>query len=271
MGAARRYGFIGGGVMAEAILRALLDAGMAAPGDILVAEPLPQRREALAGLGVLAASDTSSLAAHADVLFLAVKPGVVPQALSGLGPALTPRHLLITIAAGVPLARIEALVPEGVPVVRAMPNVLISVRDGATALCGGTHATQDHVRAARELFEAGGLVVELPETMMDAVTGLSGSGPGYVMLIVEALADGGVQAGLPRDAALLLAAQTVHGAARLLLERTEHPGVWKDRVATPSGTTIAGLAELETAGVRGALMRAVMAATRRAAELSEKN
>src|SRR5204863_370687 len=141
------------------------------------------------------------------------------------------------IAAGIPLARVESLLPEGVPVVRAMPNVLISVGEGATAICGGHHAAPEHLQSARELFEAGGLVVELPESAMDAVTGLSGSGPGYVMLIVEALADGGVQAGLPRDVALLLAAQTVHGAAQLLLERGEHPAVWKDRVATPSGTS----------------------------------
>ncbi len=174
---------------------------------------------------------------------------------------------MVSIAAGVPLARIEPLLPEGTPAVRVMPNAAIQVGAGAAALCRGTHATEEHAALVRRIFEAGGRCVEVAEAQMDAVTGLSGSGPAYVCLIIEALADGGVWMGLPREIALTLAAQTVLGGAALVLETGDHPAVWKDRVATPGGTTIAGLAELEATGVRSGLIRAVEAATRRSKEL----
>jgi pyrroline-5-carboxylate reductase len=263
------YGFFGGGVMAEAIVRALITAGVATPEQVVVSEPVAARRAALEELGVRTAADNAA-AAVAPVLVLAVKPGVVAGVVRELAPSLRSEQLLISIAAGVPLARIEALLDRPLPLVRAMPNVLLSVRAGATALCPGSHATGDHLEQARRIFRAGGRVEVVPEALMDAVTGLSGSGPGYVMLLIEALAEGGVHAGLPRSTALTLAAQTVLGSAQLLLEQEEHPAVWKDRVATPGGTTIAGLAVLEEAGVRGALIRAVTTAARRARELSEK-
>jgi pyrroline-5-carboxylate reductase len=254
--------------MAEAILSAILDAGLAAPDRVVVSDPAEGRRSAVAALGVRATASNEEAVEGAQVVLLAVKPSIVPQALAEVGPHLEAGQLLISIAAGVPLSTLEALVPERVPVVRVMPNILIAVRAGAAALCPGRHAGAAEIEVAREIFAAGGRVVQVPESQLDAVTGLSGSGPGYVMLIVEALADGGVYAGLPREVALTLAAQTVFGAAKLLLEREEHPAEWKDRVATPGGTTIAGLAALEAGGVRSALIQAVAAATRRARELS---
>lgn len=255
--------------MAEAIIRALLDSGFARPDAIAASDVSAARREALAALGVHAAASNDELVSDREVVVLAVKPAVVPQVLAEVGSRLTPRQLLISIAAGVPLARIEPAVAPDVPVVRAMPNILIAARAGATAIAAGRHAGPDQLEAVRLIFAAGGSVFELPESLLDAVTGLSGSAPAFVMLFIEALADGGVLAGLPRDVALPLATQTVLGAARLLQERQEHPAAWKDRVATPAGTTIAGLAELENAAVRGAVIRAVAAAARRARELSE--
>jgi pyrroline-5-carboxylate reductase len=270
MPTARRYAFIGGGTMAEAILRAILEAAVAAPEAVVVSEPVEARRAALAALGARTTASNEEAVEGADVILLAVKPAVVPAALAEIGPGLKAEQLVISIAAGTPLATLEALLPAGVPVVRVMPNLCLSVRAGASALCCGRHAGAEHAAAAREIFAAGGRVVEVPESLVDAVTGLSGSGPGYVMLIIEALADGGVLSGLPRDVALTLAAQTVFGAAKLLLERDEHPAAWKDRVATPGGTTIVGLAALEAGGLRSALIEAVAAATRRARELSEQ-
>ena len=176
-------------------------------------------------------------------------------------------QLVISVAAGVPIEALEGRLPTGARVVRAMPNTPATVQAGATAIAGGAHAREDDVRVARELFEAVGRVVVLDESLLDAVTGLSGSGPAYVMLIIEALADGGVKVGLHRDTALLLAAQTVFGSAQLLLETGEHPGRLKDMVTSPGGTAIAGLHTLESGALRKTLIDAVESATKRAAEL----
>jgi pyrroline-5-carboxylate reductase len=257
--------------MAEAILRVVVEAGLTAPGKVVASDPDEGRRAAMSALGARATAANAEAVEGAEVVLLAVKPRVVPEALAEIGPHLKAGQLLISIAAGTPLALLESLLPEEVPVVRVMPNILLSVGAGAAAVCPGRHASAAEVEIAMEIFAAGGRVVEVPESLMDAVTGLSGSGPGYVMVIIEALADGGVYAGLPRDVALTLAAQTVFGASKLLLERDEHPAAWKDRVATPGGTTIAGLAALEAGGLRSALIEAVAAATRRARELSEQS
>ncbi len=265
-----RIAFLGGGVMANAILRSLLHAGLVTPDQVSVSEVLEARRAALAELGVRAVPASADAARGADVVILAVKPPVVPAVLMECAPVLEGGALVVSIAAGVPLSRIEELLPGRAPVIRVMPNTPVQVGAGAAALCRGSHATPEHAALVRRLFEAGGRCVEVTEAQLDAVTGLSGSGPAYVCLIVEALADGGVRMGLPRDVALTLAAQTVLGGAQLLLETGDHPAVWKDRVATPGGTTIAGLAALEDAGVRGALIRAVEAASRRAEELGRR-
>ncbi|MCC2669504.1 MAG: pyrroline-5-carboxylate reductase [Armatimonadetes bacterium] len=263
--------FLGGGVMATAILQSLLDGGLVEPGQVVVSEPVEARREALSRLGVRAVATSREAAAGADVVVLAVKPHVVPDVLREARTSLAQAHLVISIAAGVTLAQLESLAPSGVPVIRVMPNTPVQVGAGAAALCRGTHASEEHAALVRRIFEAGGRCVEVTEAQIDAVTGLSGSGPAYVCLIVEALADGGVRMGLPRDVALTLAAQTVLGSAKLILETGDHPAVLKDRVATPGGTTIAGLAALEEAGVRSGLIKAVEAATRRAAELGKKS
>ena len=266
----QRLAFLGGGVMANAILRSLLHANLVAPDQVSVSEIVPERRETLAGLGVRAVPTNTEAAAGADVVILAVKPYVVPEVLRELRASLRPTQLVVSIAAGVTVAHMEAELPAKTPAIRVMPNTPVQVGAGAAALCRGTHATSEHAELVRQLFEAGGRCVEVTEAQMDAVTGLSGSGPAYVAVIIEALADGGVRMGLPRDVALTLAAQTVLGTGQLILETGDHPAVWKDRVSTPGGTTIAGLAALEEAGVRSGLIKAVEAATRRANELGKK-
>jgi pyrroline-5-carboxylate reductase len=263
-----RFGFIGGGVMAEALIRAILARGLATPEGVAVADPVEARRTALTSLGVRAVAENAEAAAGADLIVLAAKPAVVPVALRPLSGILTPAQLVVSIAAGVPLRVLEGLVPEGVPVVRVMPNTPAQVGAGAAAFCRGSHATDEHAARVTQFLKAAGTSVEVPEALMDAVTGLSGSGPAFVCLVIEALADGGVQMGLPRPVALELAAQTVMGTGQLILQSGEHPAVWKDRVATPGGTTIAGLAALEAGGLRSALIQAVSAATKRSRELS---
>lgn len=266
----QRLAFLGGGVMASAILRSLFHAGLVTPDQVSISEISPERRTWLSELGVHATASNVEAIEGAEIVILAVKPYVAPQVLREVGPTLTPRQLLVSIAAGVTVAQLEAELPEGAPVIRVMPNTPVQVSAGAAALCRGAHATPEHAELIRGLFAAGGRCVEVTEAQMDAVTGLSGSGPAYICVIIEALADGGVKMGLPRDVALTLAAQTVLGTGQLILETGDHPAVWKDRVSTPGGTTIAGLAALEEAGVRSGLIRAVEAATRRARELGQK-
>lgn len=265
---AARIGFVGGGNMAEALVRGLLESGAAKAGSVRVCDPSQARRDRLTErYGVTASDDNAAVAGWAELVVLAVKPQVMKDALESIAAFLSPDALVVSIAAGVPIASIEAALPKGRRVVRAMPNTAAIVRAGATAIAKGRSATDADLQMARALFEAVGRCVVVPEKLLDAVTGLSGSGPAYVMLVIEALADGGVHAGLPRDVAQTLAAQTVYGAAKLQLETGEHPGVLKDRVTSPGGTTIAGLAELEDHGVRGAFIDAVYAATERSKEL----
>lgn len=267
MSLTQRIAFLGGGVMASAIHRSLLAAGLAAPEQVAVSDPAEASRARAAELGAAATASNLEAARGADVVVLAVKPHIVPAVLEEIAPELGPGQLVVSIAAGVTLAQMQALAP-GSPVVRVMPNTPVQVGAGAVAFCRGAHATEEHAALVRQLFEAGGLCVEVTEPQLDAVTGLSGSGPAYVFLMIEALADGGVRVGLPRAAALQLAAQTLLGAAKLVLETGDHPAVLKDRVATPGGTTIAGLAALERAGVRSGLIQAVEAAAQRSRELA---
>ena len=263
----KKIGFIGGGNMAEALIKGLHAGGFPA-GDILVAEPIEERRQFLAdryGVGVTA--DNGSVAAACDVIILAIKPQMAPAVLAGVNTALTAGKRLISIMAGVKTTAIEAAVTAGVRVVRAMPNTPALVLEAATAIAPGMSATDEDLALARRIFELVGRTYRVTEQLMDAVTGLSGSGPAYVLTIIEALADAGVKNGLARDVAVGLAAQTVYGTARLLLETGEHPAVLKDKVTSPGGTTIAGLHVLEKEGIRGTLMNAVDAATARSKEL----
>ncbi len=298
-------GFIGGGNMAEALVRGLLHSGASVPERVRASDPHGERRQVLAGAyGIATHADNVELFTWADVVVLAVKPQAMDAALASLAAvspgspaavspgslaavslaslaavspgsaaaaavrlAHAPRaKLVVTIAAGVRMATIEARLPSA-HVVRAMPNTPALVGAGATAIAGGARADAADLALARGLFEAVGTCVAVEESALDAVTGLSGSGPAYVMLMVEALAEGGVAMGLARDVAQQLAAQTVYGAAKLLAESGEAPAELRARVTSPGGTTVAGLLALEARGARAAFAAAVEAATLRAREL----
>lgn len=262
-----KIAFIGGGQMAEAMIGGLL-AGRVCPAEsIWATDPVAERRDHLKSqFGIRIGSVNREAITWADVVVLAVKPQTLPAVLSELGPTLG-QTLVISIVAGVTIGTIAEETGGAMRVVRAMPNTPAVVREGMTALAMGSAVSEDDSRLARTVFEAVGRVVLVEERLMDAVTGLSGSGPAYVFLAIEALADGGVKMGLPRQTAELLAAQTVFGAARLVLESGMHPAQLKDRVASPGGTTIAGLYQLEQGGLRATLMAAVEAATIRSKEL----
>ncbi|HEX8793882.1 MAG TPA: pyrroline-5-carboxylate reductase [Polyangiaceae bacterium] len=264
----RRLGFLGAGNMAAALIKGLLHGEILPPARILASDVKAERLQQLeAAHGIRTTMDNHQLLRESDVVVLAVKPQVIDKVLTEVGRDVRADQLVVSVAAGVPIEALESRLPPGSRVVRSMPNTPATVQAGATAIAAGAHANADDMRIARELFEAVGRVVVLDEALLDAVTGLSGSGPAYVMLIVEALADGGVKVGLHRDTALLLAAQTVYGSAKLLLETGEHPGRLKDMVTSPGGTAIAGLHTLESGALRKTLIDAVEAATKRAAEL----
>jgi pyrroline-5-carboxylate reductase len=264
----RKIGFLGGGNMAGAMIRGLIHSGAVTADQIWASDVKGERLDELRDkYGVHTTTVNEDLARWADVIVIAVKPQIVDRILGALSASLNESDLVISIAAGVPIEALEARLPGGARVVRAMPNTAAIALAGATAIAPGAHATEDDLEVARALFEAVGRCVVVDESLLDAVTGLSGSGPAYVMLMIEALADGGVKVGLGRDTALLLAAQTVYGAAKLQLETGEHPGRLKDMVTSPGGTAIAGLHTLEAGGLRTTLIDAVEAASRRAAEL----
>jgi len=263
-----RLGFVGAGSMGGAIIRGLTAAGVPRE-NLIFFDPDPSRQEGMEALGVKAALDYGEVM-HAPVVVLAVKPQVMPGVLRDLKPLARARHLLISVAAGVTLATLEAAFPES-RVIRAMPNAPATVGAAMTAICLGSRATPEDEALALKLFDGVGLAGAVDEKLMDAVTGLSGSGPAFVAVFIEALADGGVKVGLPRALALTLAAQTVLGAARLCLESGITPGALKDQVASPGGTTIEGLHVLERTGFRGAVISAVEAATRRSRELGRKD
>ncbi len=264
----RRLGFLGAGNMSGALIKGLLHAKVLPPERILASDVKADRLEQLHKLhGIRTTTDNHALLRESDVIVLGVKPQAIDKVLTDIGAEVRADQLVVSVAAGVPIDALEARLPAGARVVRAMPNTPATVQAGATAIAGGAHAREDDLRIARELFEAVGRVVVLDEGLLDAVTGLSGSGPAYVMLIIEALADGGVKVGLHRDTALLLAAQTVFGSALLLLETGEHPGRLKDMVTSPGGTAIAGLHTLESGALRKTLIDAVEVASKRSAEL----
>ena len=260
-----KLGFIGAGSMGGALIRGLLAAGRVPQANLTFYDPDPARRNDLEALGLEPALNNPEVM-HSQVVVLAIKPQVLGEALAEIEEFARPWHLIISIAAGVPLATLEEAFPKS-RVIRAMPNTPTIVGAGMAALAPGRRATQEDVVLALELFEAVGRAVVVEEKLLDAVTGLSASGPAFVALFIEALADGGVKMGLPRALALTLAAQTVLGTARLCLEAGLHPGVLKDQVASPGGTTIEGLHVLEQGGLRGIVMSAVEAAAWRAQEL----
>jgi pyrroline-5-carboxylate reductase len=261
-------GFVGGGQMAEAMIRGILAAGLTRPEKIAVVEPTAARREYLSGqYGVICTQDPATLCRASEILVLAIKPQLAATVLVHYRAFVGERHLVLSIMAGVTLRSLADSFTTPVRLIRVMPNTPSLVLAGAAAFSPNQLATTRDREIASTLFSAVGTCVEVPERLLDAVTGLSGSGPGYVFTFIEALIDGGVLAGLPRPIAEQLAVQTVLGSAQLALESGEHPAVLKGRVTSPGGTTIAGLQVLEEGALRGLVMGAIVAATERSREL----
>ena len=263
-------GFLGAGMMASAMIKGMISAGVAKPEQICASDCFAPCREALAAEGIGATADNGAVVKRGGVVVLAVKPYDVGAVLDEVKPSFdVASTTLVSIAAGVPLAAIEARLPAGARVVRVMPNTPCLVGECASAFAlGGAAGDADRARV-NTLLESVGVAMEVKEKDLDAVTGLSGSGPAYVFMFIEALADGAVRAGLPRKAALALAAKTVRGAATMVLETGKHPGELKDQVTSPGGTTIAGVEALEKGGFRAAAMGAVVAAATRSKELAK--
>lgn len=263
-----RIGFIGAGQMATALGQGFVRAHLISGEQVVASDPVTEARERFAqATGGRATTDNLEVVKASDVVILAVKPQQMSKVLAAIRPAMTPQKLVVSIAAGIRLAVLaEGLGPE-VRLVRVMPNTPCLVRQGACGYCLAANATAEDGKLVSQLLGAVGLAFEVEEHLLDAVTGLSGSGPAFVDVIIEALSDGGVRMGLTRQVATALAAQTLRGAAEMVLTTGEHPGVLKDRVTSPGGTTIAGLAALESGGLRAALIEAVTAATHRSIEL----
>jgi pyrroline-5-carboxylate reductase len=266
----KRIAFVGAGNMAEALIKGLVASKKVEPTDITVSGRRFDKASKVAErYGINAAKDNNACVDGANIVVLGVKPQVMNSVLSGLAAHVDPQALVISVAAGVTTGTIESHLRGGTHVIRTMPNTAAMVGHSATAIAPGAHADDQDVEIARTVFEFVGRVVVVDEVHLDAVTGLSGSGPAYIFLIIEALADAGVKVGLSREIALELAAQTLLGSAHMLLETGEHPGKLKDQVTSPGGTAIAGLHTLEAGGLRTTLINAVEAATRRARELGD--
>lgn len=263
-------GFLGAGKMATALANGFIRAGLVAPKQMIASDPSAPARSAFAkATGARITESNSEVARFAQVLFLAVKPDQVVGVLSEIRNDFSPDHLLISIAAGVPLAKLEAGLNANARLIRVMPNTPALIGASASAFSLGKGAQPRDGELVEKLLSAVGVAFQLKEYLLDAVTGLSGSGPAYVYLIIEALSDGGVAAGLPRDVATRLAAQTLLGSARMVLETGYHPGALKDMVTSPGGTTIEGLHELEKGKLRGTLISAVRAATEKSKRLGQ--
>ncbi len=268
MGNSWRIGFLGAGRMASALAKGIINAGVARPEGLMASDVSEAARGVFAKeVGCRTTGSNLEVIDFADILIVAVKPGQVAGVLQGIASRWEDRHLLVSIAAGVKLAALAASLRGGARIVRVMPNTPALVGASASAFALGPSATAEDAATVNTLFAAVGLAVEVKEPLLDAVTGLSGSGPAYAYLMIEALSDGGVAAGLPREVATKLAAQTLYGAAKMALETGLHPGELKDMVTSPGGTTIDGLHELEKGALRGCLISAVRAATEKSIRL----
>lgn len=269
--AGRQIAFIGAGNMTEALIAGMLKGHLALPEQLYASDVLEERRAHLQErYKVRVGADNAETARWGQIVILSVEPQILDSVLDEIRSSLRADALVISVAAGYPISRVAAHLTPQTRIVRAMPNSPSSVLEGVSALTLGPGVTQEEAKSARAIFESVGKVVEVEERLMDAVTGLSGSGPAYVYVMIEALADGGVKMGLSRPVAELLAAQTALGAARMVMESGEHPGRLKDRVASPGGTTIAGLHQIEEGRLRATLISAVEAATKRAQELGQE-
>ena len=264
------FGFLGAGRMATALAGGMVKAKIITPRALVASDVFPAAAKAFSkATGGKSLKKNYEVLQKADVIVIAVKPHQVEELLAELANAATAKHLFISIAAGVTIAQLEAALGGKARVIRVMPNTPALVGEGAAGFARGSRATAADAKLAARMLGAVGLAVEVPERLINAVTGLSGSGPAYGFQIIEALSDGGVAAGLPRELSTQLAAQTMLGAAKMVLETGEHPGTLKDRVASPGGTTIEGLHEMEAAGVRSALINAVRAAADKADALGD--
>ncbi len=265
----KRLGFVGAGQMAEALMRGIIESGLSLPEHMMASDVDQQRLEFIQQVTeVETTTDSGQVAEHSQILILAVKPNIIPLVLPDLQPFVNDEQLIISIAAGVTLQILESGLP-GARIVRVMPNTPCLVGETAAGFALGQNADAADGQTVERLLSAVGRSYQLDEKLLDAVTGLSGSGPAYVYMVIEALADGGVRMGLPRRIAQELAAQTLLGSAKMVLETGKHPGALKDMVASPGGTTIAGIHELESGGLRAALINAVRAATERSQELAQ--
>ncbi|MBQ8682721.1 MAG: pyrroline-5-carboxylate reductase [Selenomonadales bacterium] len=264
----KKIGFVGGGAMAEAIIGGILEAGLVEAEQVRVYDVSEARLGLLKEEYGVSGCDMETLTSWANVLFLAVKPQVIGKVLTALEGKVDADTIVISIAAGITIERLQTHLPK-VPIVRVMPNTPVFVNAGMAALAIGTYADSAAAALAKAIFDAVGRAIVVPESSMDAVTGLSGSGPAYGFVMIDALSDAGVRVGLGRQDAILLAAQTLYGAAKMVLETGEHPAVLRDRVTSPGGTTIAGVHIMEQQGVRGALIDAVIAATERSKEMGK--
>jgi pyrroline-5-carboxylate reductase len=265
----KRVAVLGAGKMGGILVKALLDKKLFSPSLTAATVQHEERASALSQkLGIPVATDNAAAARGADIVIVGVKPQAVQAVIDDIRTQLTPEQLVISVAASVPTSAIENALGAAIPVVRAMPNTPCAIGHGMTALCKGKHAGPQHLEIASELFNVVGRTVIVDEKHMDAVTGLSASGPAYIYIILESLAEAGVKVGLPRDIATLLAAQTALGAAGVVLETGDHPALLKDAVTTPAGCTIDGIMELEEGKLRVTLIKAVVKAAQRAKELA---
>jgi pyrroline-5-carboxylate reductase len=262
---------IGTGNMGDALVSGLIGSKSSKPKNIVCSDVRRDKLEQIKSrYKVRTTSNNLKAVSEADIVIYAVKPQLMAAVLIETSSKLDMSKLVISIAAGVPLAAMESCIEKNMRLIRVMPNIAAAVKEAATAIAAGEHATQEDIKLAMEIFNSIGKCIFLKENyLMDAITGLSGSGPAYIFLIVDALADAGVKMGLSRQESLFLAAQTVLGSAKLLIETREHPGQLKDKVTSPGGTAIAGLATLESGGLRTTLINAVEAATNRSKELGE--
>jgi len=266
----KQVGFLGAGNMGEALIHGLLHGHLCKPEQIFCSDVRAERLKIIREkYGVRGTIHNTEVVKQSDIIILAVKPQIMKPVIEEVAKYLDIKKLIISIAAGVPLGAIESCAGKELKLIRVMPNICVSVREGVSAISAGRHAQKEDLMVAKTIFDSVGKSIFLEESLLDAVTGLSGSGPAYIFLIVDALADAGVKVGLSRDDALLLASQTVLGAAKMLIETGEHPGKLKDMVTSPGGTAIAGLHTLEQGGVRTTLINAVEVATQRSRALGE--
>ncbi len=266
----KKIGFIGAGKMGEALIRGIINAGAVDSSNIYASDVYKAGLERLhSELGISVSVDNKEIISNSDIVILAVKPQILGTILAGIKDSVTADKLVISIAAGVPIVDIESGLNPGTRIVRVMPNIAATVAEAASAICPCASASIDDTESALALFKAVGSAIVVPEHLMDAVTGLSGSGPAFIFPVIEAMADGGVYEGLDRNSALTLAAQTVLGAAKMVLETKTHPGELKDMVTSPAGTTIRAIRELEEHGIRAAFMNAVIASSNRSKELGK--